>query len=124
MNKLLAAIFLILATSLTAGMAHAAKAGFQFSDLRTVSNPPAERVIIQSTKDGKIKISSGRCEEIVEGKVIVDNRPGDGDLELDLGRGRVLVVTSGFSITGIIEYYLKINGQSFELKPNVYFDIK
>ncbi len=117
-------IFLTLAVLMAGALAHAESASFQFSHLVGYYAKSLRTITITPTTDGKLTIASPDGEDTVEPKIIRDARPADGNLELDLGKGRVLVVGSGFTMDGNISYSLKSPTGDTHLSPVVYFNIK
>lgn len=116
-------IFLTATLITMISMAHAKSLNFQFSGLSGIIDG-SNRIFISQTVDGKLNIRSTNGEETIEITVIADNRALDGDLELDLGKGRVMIVTSGFAPDGKIQYILQIGSEKIELNPIVYLNLK
>ena len=117
-------MFLTIAMMAMASMASAESLKFQFSGLVGLTGQGLNRIFINPTDDGKLSLRSVDGQEDIEAKVISDNRPTDGNLELDLGKGRTLIVTSGYSIDGKIKYLLKTESSQIELNPIVYLNVK
>lgn len=107
-----------------ASMANAESLKFQFSGLVGLTGQGFNRIFINPTADGKLSIRSVDGDEVIEAKVIADGRATDGNLELDLGKGRTLIVTSGFSPDGKIQYLLKTGSTQIELNPIVFLNVK
>jgi hypothetical protein len=104
-------------------MAQASTVSFKFGQLVGLTGHNFDRVFISSTQDGKLMIRSVDGEETVEPKIIADQRGGDGNLQLDLGKGRTLTVTSGFSPDGKVDHFLKEGGKKIILNAVVYMNV-
>ena len=120
MKTLLMISALLLATSI----AQASSVKFESAHLVGIESSTTggvKRIFITATADGKLIIN---FDEVVDAQVISDRRAADGALELNLGKGRTLVVTSGFSADGLTHYYLKTGTETIELKPNVFLNVK
>lgn len=81
------------------------------------------RIYLTPISDGRLILRTVNGEEIVSAKVISDLRGTDGNLLLDLGKNRSLVVTSGFSPDGKIQYILKTVDGDIELHPIVQLNV-
>ncbi len=64
-------------------------------------------------------------EEVAAGTIISDKRPVDGNLKVDIENNRTFTFTftSGFSPKRI-QYFLTVNGEFVELKPDLNFQGK
>ncbi len=77
------------------------------------------RTFINTTSDGKFKIFTSAGNEIIEAKVISDERRTDGELHLDLGQERTLIVTTALSSDAKVRYFLRTREEEIELSPVV-----
>lgn len=87
-------------------------------------NKDHSRTFINTTPDGKFKIFTNAGSEIVEAKLISDERSTDGELLLDLGQERTLIVTTALSSDAKIKYYLRTGKEEIELSPVVNLHLK
>lgn len=87
-------------------------------------NKDHDRIFISTTSDGKFKIFTNNGNYITESKVISDERRTDGELHLDLSRGRILIVTTALSSDAKIRYFLRTGEEEIELSPVVSLQIE
>jgi len=104
-------------------LANAAKVQFQSGGLIGLESS-FTRIFISANTNGNLNIISTQGQEEVTPVVIQDQRGTDGDLILGVGKGRTLVVSSGFSPDGLIAYELNLeDGRKIKMFPNLYFSI-
>lgn len=118
-------IVLLACLALTATVAKAADPSFRFAGLSGWAQNVGKVYI--SISNGKMVLNVKGESETLEPTIIEDMRPTDGPLILDLGKGRTLKVTSGYSLTGDVQYFLNIGtvvDQDIKLSPVVYFNLK
>ena len=84
----------------------------------------SSKIFISNSGDNRIEISrSGGATELETPKVERDSRGVDGNLVVDLGNNRKLIVSSAFNELGLVEYHYSEGGSVVEMKPSVQFYI-